>query len=95
MVSAVGWTGLRRPTGPDDFGDAATVGLHVMRRGKGFQDLNIETDFGLYMGEQHFAGTSAIIHRQWCVGIIDAGNNITGFESFSTLEELKREWRLV
>jgi hypothetical protein len=69
-----------------DFGDVATVGKHLKRSDLGFHDLDINIDFGIFLGE-HEDG--------WVVGIKNEdGTRLTGAEVFESLSDLKRSWIL-
>ena len=76
----------RRPSGPFDFGDNETIGLHMKRSGKSLLELG-EFDFGLYLGEHE---------GKWAVGIKDMKTKLplVGAELFDSLEQLKEEWQL-
>lgn len=75
----------RIPTGPHDYGDEATVGLQMKRNSYRLGVGDGENDFGMYMGK-HDAG---YVILTW--GLLW---NPTGAEVFSTLDDMKAEWRL-
>lgn len=75
----------RTPYAEYDFGDEATVGLHVKISGKGICDAK-DHDFGIYLGEykgKFHVGTSTIMDFV-----------PSRLESFDSLEELKMKWVL-
>lgn len=76
----------RFPTGPFDFGDEQTIGMHMKRVGKNVLELG-EFDFGLFLGE---------VDGSWAVGIKDMMTvlPLVGAELYESLEELKEEWQL-
>lgn len=73
----------RVATSSDDFGDEATVGLHLKRRRKIDRDAN--GDFGIFAGE---------VDGTWLVAIKNAVWRIEGAEAYSSLKELKEAWEL-
>jgi hypothetical protein len=88
----------RRPSGPLDYGDAATIGLNAMRRrGKDVEDCykdgrevhtferDVNKDYGIYLG---------LMPDGWTIGIIDQFNNIIAREQFLTCEEMRNIWQL-
>lgn len=76
---------FRTPTGPLDYGDAATVGLHVKRTDLDLNDLNADDAFGMYLGE-HQDG--------FVILITDLFSRPMVAEVFPTIEEMKEAWRL-
>lgn len=77
----------RRPTAIDDFGDEATIGLHLKRKGRD----DVQRDFGLYLGEHHGLWIVGIKHCTWWTG---GCGRLTRLESYGSLERLKRLWEL-
>lgn len=75
----------RVPTGPHDYGDELTVGLQMKRNTYALGDDDGMDSFGMYLGH-HAQG--------WVILVWDLFWNPTGAEVFSTLEEMKSEWRL-
>jgi hypothetical protein len=71
----------RKVSGPWDWGDNATVLLHVKRMNKDFYHLDLEKDFGRYLGNN-------------IVGIKDHNGVITSCEIFDSESEMKQEWML-
>lgn len=76
----------RAPENAEDFGDDATVGLHVQRRVLA-RDLEYRAfhDFGLFLGWRW---------ESFVVGILDPNYRIAGVERFATLDQLKSVWIL-
>jgi hypothetical protein len=72
----------RVATSSDDFGDEATVGLHLMRRKK---NRDVNSDYGIFAGE---------VDGTWLVAIKNAVWRIEGAEAYSSLKELKEAWEL-
>lgn len=75
----------RKPVSAFDFGDQATIGLHLKRCGKNIENF-VDYDFGIYLGESYgkfHVGTMKIMEFK-----------PEKLESFSTLEELKQQWML-
>lgn len=70
---------MRRLASPDDWGDAATIGICLKRHNYNYG----ENDFGIYLGQYP---------EGWVVGIQDIGFEVIKFEVFESLEELKNEW---
>lgn len=76
----------RIPTGPFDFGDEATVGLHTKRMGKNIANLDLTKDFGYYLGEHN--GMFGINIKE------PMGDPSDKNEWFNSIEELKQVWQL-
>ena len=75
----------RIPTGPHDYGDELTVGLQMKRNSYKLGNGIGEDDFGMYMGKTE----QGYVILTW--GLF---YNPTGAEVFSTLDDMKAEWRL-
>ncbi len=77
------WGKRRRIKNRQDFGDEASVGVHLRREGlKDYKDH----DFGIYLGEHFkcfYVGTMLILKFQ-----------PTRLEVFDTLSELKEQWEV-
>lgn len=81
------WFGPKRdPRNQHDFGDNATIGVHLKRIGISFHDYQDELDFALFLGAQDDGYVVAIKN-------MDA-SDIVGAEVFETLEQLKQVWEL-
>jgi hypothetical protein len=75
----------RQPTGPDDFGDETTVGLHLKRRGVNLGNASdADSPFGRYLG----------LHDDGYVVLATGLFNVSHIETFDSLEELKEDWQL-
>ena len=72
----------RSPTGPFDFGDEQTIGLHLKRVN---YKIDNKEDFGLYLGQHD--DTYVVAIKSWDYQII-------GAECFNSLDNLKAEWQL-
>ena len=77
----------RTPTGPLDFGDDETIGMHVKRVGYTLSDTTLDTNdvFGRYLG-RHPDGY-----------VVAISGLLTGFhacEIYDFLPELKQQWQL-
>lgn len=75
----------RIPRTADDFGDVATIGLHLKKR---TPQTGIPDDyFGRYLGQLN--------NGKWGVGIKDLMTwEITSIVEYEDLDELKRNWQL-
>ena len=80
---------IRKPKSAFDFGDRATIGMHLKRNDYSISEPAVVGSFGIYLGEQD--GT-------FVVGIKSLGSmsvlDLVGIEEYKTLEELKQVWRL-
>lgn len=77
--------GRRSPAGAFDYGDEATVLLHLKRVGSCISELK-EDNYGVYLGK-HNDG--------YVVGIKSLfGDGLTGCEVFETEDEMKVSWQL-
>jgi hypothetical protein len=75
----------RLRSGPDDFGDPASIGLMLKRRGKAIPQLG-EYDFGIYAGHQG---------GKWIVIVKDLWTWApVGYAEYESLDWLKRDWVL-
>ena|SRR5579863_8125319 len=79
---------LHRPclrAGPDDFGDPASIGLMVKRRGKDIPELGL-FDFGLFAG-RHGEKWVVIVKDFWFWSPV-------GYAEYESLASLKCDWTL-
>lgn len=75
----------RRPEHEDDFGDEATIGLQLKRKGKSFEELG-DYDFGFFLGK---------VDGMFHIGTHEVGVfKPTRLESYKTMEALHKSWRL-
>lgn len=74
----------RTPTGPFDFGDPATVLLHVKRVGTSIEN-DCDDAFGRYLGEHDTGFAVLVTHVDYTPKAV---------EVFATLEDLKKQWQL-
>ena len=75
----------RKPHHENDFGDTATVGLHLKRRGIDFADLK-DHDFGIYLGS---------VNNKFHVGTMAVYEFApTKLVSYDNLNDLKKAWTL-
>lgn len=79
------YTPHRQPQGLDDFGDRATIGVHL-KAGTGEH-----TRFGVFLGQLEF--DDGIYYTVLC---FDEASpvRVTHGEAYKTLAELKKDWRL-
>jgi hypothetical protein len=76
----------REPTGPFDYGDGKTVGLHLKRNTYTFSGSDGNNCFGVYLG-RHSDG--------YVVGIKSLDlNGFNACEVFDSIGDLHAEWRL-
>lgn len=68
-----------------DFGTDGKAGGHLKRRYVPFNEVDDNSDFGIYLGEHE---------NKWIVGIINLDFKFIGGESFDSLGELKDVWEL-
>lgn len=80
-LSALAQFQRRKSNGSDDWGDPETATASLKRKGKTFEDLDLEKDFGIYLGNN-------------TVGIIDIERRVIRGERFDSLEEMKAQWEL-
>jgi accessory colonization factor AcfC len=66
---------------PDDWDDILTIGKHLKKKGKSFYQLDINTDYAIYLG----------LNR---IGIKDINYKIIKIIEYTSSEEMHKIWEL-
>lgn len=69
----------------DDWGDPQTYGLHMKRAGKRFDELDLDYDFGTFLGKHG---------DQFAIAIKSLSAGFIAIELFATLADAKQAWEL-
>lgn len=87
-------TKKRIPISTSDFGDKATIGMHLKRIGYSLETAKDGT-FGLYLG-MHEEMHNGVHEKQWIVALkcLNIFDGLCGYESYDSLDDLKSEWQL-
>lgn len=80
---------------PRSRGPSLAPGKCLKRLGKDFDDLDMDRDFGVYLGQHGHEHLVAIKHPDDCAGLGPLGGYpFTGLEAFADLGDLASQWEM-